>query len=63
MHSFCSLDVKNLYGSIPLEDVNDSTLGVFTIVKNFFDEHQEDTCLLDLDEEDFEKLLDSLNQS
>ena len=25
VHEFCSLDVSNLYGSIPLEDLNDNT--------------------------------------
>ncbi|XP_028413908.1 uncharacterized protein LOC114536755 [Dendronephthya gigantea] len=57
VQGICSLDVKNVYGSIPLEDVNDNTLGVFTVVKNFFDEHKNDTCLSNLDVRDFEKLL------
>ena len=31
---FCSLDICNLYGSIPLEDYNEKTPGIFMIVKN-----------------------------
>ena len=36
---FCSLDVCNLYGSIPLEDLEDGTPGIFTIMKDFFSTH------------------------
>ena len=57
IHGMCSLDVKNLYGSIPLEDVSEDTLGVFTAVTNFFEEHQSETCLSGLELRDFEKLL------
>ena len=52
-----SVDLSWAYGSIPLEDVNDDTLGVFTIVSDFFEEHKNETCLSSLDLRDFEKLL------
>ena len=35
IHGFCSLDVTNLYGSIPLEDINQKTPGIFTVAKRF----------------------------
>ena len=35
IHGFCSLDVTNLYGSIPLKDINEKTPGIFTVAKRF----------------------------
>jgi hypothetical protein len=36
IYNFCSLDVCNLYGFIPLEDINPNTPSVFTFPKNDF---------------------------
>lgn len=57
IHGFCSLDVCNLYGSIPLEDVDSTTPGVFTVAKRFFSEHKRNCILKSLNEDDFESLL------
>ena len=54
---FCSLDVCNLYGSIPLEDLEDGTPGVFTIMKDFFSTHKTATDLQHLSDDDFVSLL------
>ena len=51
---FCSLDVCNLYGSIPLEDLNDKTPSVFTVAKRFFHQYKRDCELSSLSEDDFE---------
>ena len=48
---FCSLDFCNLYGSIPLEDLEDGTPGIFTIMKDFFSTHKTAT------DDDFVSLL------
>ena len=42
VYGFCSLDVKNLYGPIPLEDLDDKTPSVFTVARNFFEAHKTD---------------------
>ena len=57
VHQFCSLDVSNLYGSIPLEDINTKTLGVFTVVRKFFSKYKTDCQLWALSDEDFEALI------
>ena len=57
VYGFCSLDVCNLYGSIPLEDINTNTPGVYTIAKRFFLKHKSDCDLLALSGEDFVSLL------
>ena len=54
-YSFASLDVVDLYGSIPIED--NTFPGVITIVANFFDHHKAGTILRDLRREDFCTLL------
>lgn len=57
VHGFCSLDVCNLYGSIPLEDINTKTPSVFTVARHFFGQHKIDCELVSLSDEDFETLL------
>ena len=54
---FCSLDVCNLYGSIPLEDLEDGTPGIFTIMKDFFSTHKTATDLQHISDDDFVSLL------
>ena len=49
---FCSLDVCNLYGSIPLEDLEDGTHVIFTIMKDFFSTHKTATDLQHLSDDD-----------
>ena len=51
VHGFCSLNVCNLYGSIPLEDLNDDTPSVF------FSKHKSYCELRDLSNHDFEQLI------
>lgn len=50
---FGSLDVSNLYGSIPLT----GTQNVYDIVGNFFEIHKEVTILSNMSQSDFVKLL------
>ena len=57
MHEFCNLDVSNLCGSIPLEDLNDNTPSVFTVATNFFSKHKADCDLYGLSNEDFDQLV------
>ena len=57
MHEFCSLDASNLYGSIPLKDLNDNTPSVFTAAANFFSKHKADCDLNGLSNEDFDQLV------
>ena len=57
VHGFCSLDVCNLYGSIPLEDLNDKTPSVFTVAKRFFHQYKSDCELSSLSDDDFELLI------
>ena len=52
-----SLDVCNLYGSTPLEDLEDGTLGIFTIMRDFFSTHKTATDLEHLSDDDFVSLL------
>ena len=54
---FCSLDVCNLYGSIPLEDYNEKTPGIFTITIQFFHQYKEHCGLHALEDDDFETLV------
>jgi len=54
---FGSLDVVNLYGSIPLRAA-DSIPSVFDIVTNFFNEHNEETIFCGMKSEDFKTLLE-----
>jgi hypothetical protein len=51
IHSFCSLDVCNLYGSISLKDVNAKTPSVFI---GFFEKHKHDSELKALSNNDFD---------
>ena len=53
---FCSLVACNLYGSIPLEDHEDGTPGIFTIMKDFLSTHKTATDL-HLSNDDFVSLL------
>ena len=57
-----SLDVSNLYGSIPLISMNNS-LGLIEAVTDFFDINREGTKLVDLCREDFQNLLELLLNS
>jgi hypothetical protein len=57
IHGFCSLDVCNLYGSIPLDDLNENIPSVFTVAKRFFYEHKKHCELRALEDEDFETLI------
>ena len=57
IQGFCSLDVCNLYGSIPLEDINNITPGVFTVVKRFFLKYKTGCELSPLSGKDFEALV------
>ncbi|XP_068670976.1 uncharacterized protein [Montipora foliosa] len=54
---FCSLDVCNLYGSIPLEDLEDGTPGIFTVMRDFFSTRKSATVLEHLSDDDFVSLL------
>jgi len=53
---FGSLDVRNLYGSIPIED-QDQSLGLITIVTKFYEQHHEQSIVPNLCPADFKKLL------
>lgn len=57
IQGFCSLDVCNLYGSIPLEDINDKTPGIFIVATRFFLKNRTECELSPLSEQDFEALL------
>ena len=57
VYNFCSLDVCNLYGSIPLEDINPNTPSVFTVGKRFFNKHKNDCELWALSDDDFDTLV------
>ncbi|XP_028404094.1 uncharacterized protein LOC114526768 [Dendronephthya gigantea] len=57
IHGFLSLDVCNLYGSIPLDDLNENTPTVFTVTKRFFHEHKKNCELRTLEDDDFETLV------
>jgi hypothetical protein len=52
---FASLDVVNLYGSIPLNDT--SFPGAFSIVTEFFEQHKTDCDMNAVSAEDFRSLL------
>ena len=54
---FCSLDVCNLYGSIPLEDQEDGTPGLFSVIREFFSNFKHNSCLQHLTDMDFETLI------
>ncbi|XP_068691180.1 uncharacterized protein [Montipora foliosa] len=54
---FCSRDVCNLYGSIPLEDLEDGTPGIFTVIRDFFSTYKSATVLEHLSDDDFVSLL------
>jgi hypothetical protein len=51
------LDVCNLYGSIPLEDLNENTPSVFTVAKRFFQKYKKECNLWPLDDDDFDTLV------
>ena len=57
VHGFCSLDVCNLYGSIPLKDIDGDTPSIFTVARRFFSEYKTDCELHALSDEDFEELV------
>ena len=57
IHGFCSLDVCNLYGSIPVDDLEDGTPGVLTVIQEFFSNHKRDSDLRFLDDSDFVSLV------
>ena len=57
VYNFCSLNVCNLYGSIPLEDINPNTPSVFTVAKRFFNKHRNDCKLWALSDDDFDTLV------
>ena len=57
VYNFCSLDVCNLYGSIPLEDINPNTPSVFTVAKRFFNKYKNDCELWALSDDDFDTLV------
>ena len=57
VQGFCSLDVCNLYGSIPLEDINNITPGVFTVTKRFFSKYRMECELSPLSGKDLEALV------
>ena len=46
-----------MYGSIPLEDINDKTPSIFTVARRFFSQHKTNTDLESLSDDDFETLL------
>jgi hypothetical protein len=52
---FASLDVVDLFGSIPIED--NTFPGALTILTDFFEQHKVNTTLSDLQSEDFKSLL------
>ena len=49
--------VCNLYGSIPLEDINPNTPSVLTVAKRFFNKHKNDCELWALSGDDFDTLV------
>jgi hypothetical protein len=56
--SFGSLDVTNLYGSIPIEDCEERGIpGVVTVVSNFFTTYRNESLLPELDPIDFNHLV------
>jgi hypothetical protein len=57
VHGFCSLDVCNLCGSIPLKDIDGDTPSIFTVARRFFSEYKTDCELHALSDEDFEELV------
>ena len=57
VQGFCSLDVCNLYGSIPLTDIDDHTPSIFTVARRFFHQYKADCRLHALSDEDFEELV------
>jgi hypothetical protein len=52
-----SLDVCNLYWSIPLKDIDGDTPSIFTVTRRFFSEYKIDCELHALSNEDFEELV------
>ena len=57
-YQFGSLDVINLYGSIPLEDdMANNAKGIITVVTDFFETHHIGTPIEDMTPADFGKLL------
>ena len=57
VHGFCSLDLCNLYGSIPLTDIDDHTPSIFTVAQRFFRQYKADCQLHALSDKDFEELV------
>jgi len=53
---FYSLDVTNLYGSIPIND-EENTTGLITVVTKFFEQHQSASTMPGLSSSDFQCLL------
>ena len=55
---FGSLDVSNLYGSIPLEDDNaNNTPGLISVVSSFFECNKDSSHASNLESDDFKRLL------
>jgi len=54
--NFGSLDVTNLYGTIPLED-SDSHCGLISVLGDFWKEHKSHSLFPDLQDEDFISLV------
>ena len=54
-YQFASLDVINLYGSIPVED--HSFPGAISVVSEFFEQHKADSCISAISCDDFAQLL------
>ena len=57
VQGFCSLNVCNLYESMPLVDIDDHTPSIFTIVRRFFHQHKADCQLHALNDKEFEGLV------
>jgi hypothetical protein len=51
------IDVCNLYGSIPLKDIDGDTPSIFTVARPFFSEYKTDCELHALSDEDFEEIV------
>ncbi|PIK45537.1 putative reverse transcriptase [Apostichopus japonicus] len=57
IHGFCSLDVSNLYGSIPLDDMDNKTPSMYKVARQFFSNHKAECDLSSLRDDDFESLV------
>jgi hypothetical protein len=48
---------SKVFGSIPLEDLNENTPSVFTVAKRFFQKYKKECNLWPLDGDDFDTLV------